>query len=84
VASTLRFARNEGAVTLACSPSLSSQAARVADHLLYAPGETEGAMPSLTGLYALCTAIAQTLSQANAEALTKRASEIKHALSELA
>jgi DNA-binding MurR/RpiR family transcriptional regulator len=84
VASTLRFARNEGAVTLACSPSLSSQAARVADHLLYAPGETEGAMPSLTGLYALCTAIAQTLSQANAETLAKRASEIKHALSELA
>jgi DNA-binding MurR/RpiR family transcriptional regulator len=83
VASTLRFARSEGAVTLACSPSLSSQAARVADHLLYAPGETEGAMPSLTGLYALCTAIAQTLSQANAEALAKRASEIKHVLSDL-
>jgi len=63
VASTLRFARNEGAVTLACSPSLSSQAARVADHLLYAPGETEGAMPSLTGLYALCTGIALILAK---------------------
>jgi hypothetical protein len=41
-------------------------------------------LPSLTGLYALCTAIAQPLSQANAEVLAKRASEIKHALSELA
>lgn len=84
VANTLRYARSEGAITIACSPSLSSQTARVADHLLYAPGETEGAMPSLAGLYSLCTAIAQTLAQQNADALTKRNTEIKHALGELA
>jgi DNA-binding MurR/RpiR family transcriptional regulator len=84
VATTLRFARSEGAVTLACSPSLSSQAARIADLLLYAPGETEGAMPSLTGLYALCTAIVQTLARANGDMLAKRATELKHALNGLA
>lgn len=84
IASFLRFARSEGAVTLACGPSLNSQAARAAEHLFYAPGETEGTIPSLTGLYALCMAIAQTIAQQNAETLTKRNAEIKRALSELA
>lgn len=84
IASLLRFARSEGAVTLACGPSLSSQAARAAEHLLYAPGETEGTIPSLTGLYALCMAMAQTIAQQNVEALTKCNAEIKRALSELA
>ncbi len=41
-------------------------------------------MPSLAGLYSLCTAIAQTLAQQNADALTKRNTEIKHALKMLA
>jgi DNA-binding MurR/RpiR family transcriptional regulator len=84
IASLLRFARSEGAVTLACGPSLSSQTARAAEHLLYAPGETEGTIPSLTGLYAICMAIAQTVAQQNAEALAKRNAEIKRALTELA
>lgn len=84
VASLLRFARSEGAVTLACGPSLSSQAARAAEHLLYAPGETEGTIPSLTGLYSLCMALAQTIAKQNAEVVTKRSAEIKRALTELA
>jgi DNA-binding MurR/RpiR family transcriptional regulator len=83
VASTLRYARTQGAVTLACSPSLSSQAARAAEHLLYAPGETEGTMHSLTGLVSFCMAIAQGLAQQNAEALAKRNAAIKRTLSEL-
>jgi DNA-binding MurR/RpiR family transcriptional regulator len=84
IASLLRFARSEGAVTLACGPSLSSQAARAAEHLLYAPGETEGTIPSLTGLYSLCMALAQTIAKQNAEVVTKRNAEIKRALTELA
>jgi DNA-binding MurR/RpiR family transcriptional regulator len=83
VARVLRYARSEGALTLACTPSLSSQAARAAEHLLYAPGETESALPSLTGLYALCTAIAQTLATLQAEASAKRALEVAHALEAL-
>lgn len=83
VAQMLRYARGEGAITLACSPSLSSQAARAAEHLLYAPGETEGTVPSLTSLYAICNAIAQTLVSLQAEAAAKRAAEIKHALAQL-
>lgn len=83
VAQMLRYARSEGAITLACSPSLSSQAARSAEHLLYAPGETEDTVPSLTSLYAICTAIAQTLVTLKPEAAAKRAAEIKHALDQL-
>jgi DNA-binding MurR/RpiR family transcriptional regulator len=83
VARVLRFARSQGAITLACTPSLSSQAARAAEHLLYAPGETEDTLPSLTSLYALCTAIAQTLTRLQPEAVAKRSAEIAHALSEL-
>ncbi len=83
VASMLRFARSEGAATLACTPSLSSQAARAAEHLLYAPGETVGTLPSLTGLYSLLTAIAQSLAALQPEVRAKRAAEIKHALDEL-
>ena len=71
-------------MTLACGPSLSSQAARAAEHLLYAPGETEGTIPSLTGLYSLCMALAQTIAKQNAEVVTKRSAEIKRALTELA
>ena len=83
VARLLKYARSEGALTLACTPSLSSQAARSAEHLLYAPGETEDSVPSLTSLYALCTAIAQTLARLQPEAASKRSAEIAHALSEL-
>ena len=83
VARLLKYARGEGALTLACTPSLSSQAARSAEHLLYAPGETDDSVPSLTGLYALCTAIAQTLARLQPEAASKRSAEIAHALSEL-
>jgi DNA-binding MurR/RpiR family transcriptional regulator len=83
VARVLRYARSGGAVTLACTPSLSSQAARSAEHLLYAPGEIEDGPPSLTSLYALCSAIAQTLVQLQPEAASKRSAEIAHALSEL-
>lgn len=83
VARVLRYARSEGAITLACTPSLSSQAARSAEHLLYAPGETEEGLPSLTSLYSLCAAIGQTLVRLQPEAVSKRSSEIAHALSEL-
>ena len=83
VSRMLRYARSGGAVTLACTPSLSSQAARSAEHLLYAPGESEEGLPSLTSLYALCNAIAQTLVELQPEAVAKRSTEIAHALSEL-
>lgn len=83
VAKVLRYARAEGAITLACTPSLSCQTARAAEHLLYAPGETEGAFPSLTALYAICTAIAQALMGLKPEASSKRAAELAHALEEL-
>jgi DNA-binding MurR/RpiR family transcriptional regulator len=83
VARLLKYARGEGGITLACTPSLSSQAARSAEHLLYAPGETEDTVPSLTSLYALCTAIAQTLARLQPEAASKRSAEIAHALAEL-
>lgn len=83
VASVLRYARGEGGITLACTPSLSSQAARAAEHLLYAPGETEGTLPSLTGLYAICTAIAQALVSLQPETSTKRAAALHHALEAL-
>ncbi len=83
VATLLRYARSEGAVTIACGPSLNSQAARAAEHLLYAPGEAEGTIPSLTGLYSLCMAIAQTIAKQNAETLAKRNADIKRALTQL-
>jgi hypothetical protein len=51
--------------------------------LLYAPGETDNSIPSLTGLYALCIAIAQTLARMQPEAASKRSAEIAHALAEL-
>jgi DNA-binding MurR/RpiR family transcriptional regulator len=83
VARVLRYARAEGALTLACTPSLSSQAARAAEHLLYAPGENESSLPSLTGLFSLCSAIAQTLSTLQGEVGVKRSSDIANALEEL-
>jgi DNA-binding MurR/RpiR family transcriptional regulator len=83
VARALSFARDEGSITLACTPSLSSQAARSAEHLLYAPGETTGTLPSLTGLYSLCMAIAQTLAGAQLETPNKRVDEINRALEKL-
>lgn len=83
VARVMRYARAEGAITLACTPSLSSQAARAAEHLLYAPGESEG-MPSLTSLFAICTALAQALLSLQPDVATKRAADIAHVLSELA
>ena len=51
--------------------------------LLYAPGESEEGLPSLTSLYALCNAIAQTLAELQLEAAAKRSAEIARALSEL-
>ncbi len=83
VARALAFARDEGAITLACTPSLSSQAARSSEHLLYAPGETAGTLPSLTGLFALCMALAQTLATSQLEVPNKRVEEINRALERL-
>lgn len=83
VARVMRYARAQGAITLACTPNLSSQTARAAEHLLYAPGESEN-MPSLTALFAVCTALAQTLMTLQPEAIAKRRAETAHALSELA
>ena len=65
-----------GSLTLACTPSLSSQAARASEHLLYAPGETEGTLLSLTGLYAICMAIAQAITLLQPEAAVKRSAAI--------
>jgi DNA-binding MurR/RpiR family transcriptional regulator len=84
VARALSFARAEGAFTLACTPGLGSAAARAAEYLLYAPGETEATLPSLTGLYAICTAIAQVLAGAQPDALAERTAEMERALQELA
>ena len=84
IAKVLRFAKQEGAITLACTPSLSSQAARAAEHLLYAPGESVGTLPSLTGLYAILTAIAQALVTLQAEATAKRTAAIARVLEEIA
>ena len=84
VASVLRFAREQGAITLACTPALSSEAARAAEHLLYAPGESDGSLPSLTALYSLCMAIAQALAMAQPDAIAKRNDEINTALKALA
>lgn len=83
VARAISFAREEGAITLACTPSLSSQAARAAEHLLYAPGETPGTLPSLTGAFSLCMALAQALAGAQPEALAKRTEETNRALNKL-
>jgi DNA-binding MurR/RpiR family transcriptional regulator len=83
VARVISFAREEGAITLACTPSLNSQTARAADHLLYAPGETPGTLPSLTGLHSLCMAIAQALAGAQPEVLAKRTEETSRALGKL-
>lgn len=83
VARTLSFARDQGAVTLACTPDLGSPVARSAEHVLYAPGETEGSIPSLVGLYSICTAMARTLEEEVAGSVTRRVAEIKHALEQL-
>ncbi len=84
IARVLSFARDEGAITLAAAPSLSSEAARAAESLIYAPGEAEGTLPSLTGLYAICTAMAQALAGARPDAMSKRLAEVNRALKELA
>lgn len=84
VAKVLLFARQQGAITLACTPSLSSQAARSAEHLLYAPGETAGTLSSLTGLYAILMAIAQALAETQSDVMTKRNALVAQALAELA
>jgi DNA-binding MurR/RpiR family transcriptional regulator len=83
IAKVLRFARQGGAITLACSPSLSSQAARAAEHLLYAPGESATGLPSLTGLYAILTAMAQALVTLQPEAMIKRTAAVSQALEEI-
>ena len=83
IASLLRYAREEGAISLACTPSLSSQAARSAEYLLYAPGETDRSLPSLTSLYAILTSMAQALAFEVAEATAKRTLDINHALKAL-
>ena len=82
VARLLRFARNEGAVTLACTPFLNSEAARAAEYLLYAPGESSAPLPSLTALYSFWTAIAQALAGVDPEAAAKRAAAVNRALQE--
>jgi DNA-binding MurR/RpiR family transcriptional regulator len=84
VAKALSFAREEGALTLACTPSLASQAARSAESVLHAPGETSGPVVSLVGLYSLCTAIANALGEEQLPAVSRRAAEVCHAMEELA
>jgi DNA-binding MurR/RpiR family transcriptional regulator len=83
VARALSFARDEGAVTLCCTPDIGSPVARAAEHVLYAPGERPGSMPSLVGLYSLCTAIALTLGREMPSSVIKRAAEVERALEEL-
>jgi DNA-binding MurR/RpiR family transcriptional regulator len=83
VARALRFARDEGAMTLACTPHPASQVARSAEHLLYAPGESDEAMLSLVGLYSFCTAIAQTLASERPDAVSRRSAEVSRAVEEL-
>jgi DNA-binding MurR/RpiR family transcriptional regulator len=83
VAKALRFARDEGAITLACTPSLVSQVARSAEYLLYAPGETDDAVLSLVGLYSFCTAIAHTLAEEQPAAVSRRAAKVSRAMGEL-
>ena len=84
VARLLQFARSEGAITLACTPSLSSAAARSSEYLLYAPGEVEGNIPSLTALYAVCNGLGLALARQQAEANTKRIDATNRALEKLA
>ncbi len=83
VATLLRFARDEGAITVACTPSLTSQAACSAEYLLYAPGDGGAVLPSLTALYSLCTAMAQALAGERREAIRARLAEVNRALTEL-
>jgi DNA-binding MurR/RpiR family transcriptional regulator len=84
VARALQFARSQGAITLACAPSLNSQAARAAEHLLYAPGESQGSLPSLTGLYSLITAIALSLATQEPDEAQRRQANTDRVLEELA
>ncbi len=83
VARALSFARDEGAKTLACTPSLASQVARSAEYLLYAPGETEGLVPSLVGLHSLCTAIENAIGEVWLGDRSKRAADLNRAMEEL-
>lgn len=83
VARALKFARTGGAITVACTTALNSQAARASEHLLYAPGESEVGLPSLTCLQALCTAIAQALARLQPDGISRRSAEIAKALQEL-
>jgi DNA-binding MurR/RpiR family transcriptional regulator len=84
VARTLSFARSDGATTLACAPGLNSEAARAADYLLYAPGETDDvAIPSLTGLYALLMAMARALAAQTPADASGRREQVDRILREL-
>jgi DNA-binding MurR/RpiR family transcriptional regulator len=83
IARLLRYAREEGAISVACTPSLSSHAARSAEYLIYAPGETDRSLPSLLSLYAILTSIAQALAAEVADATAKRTLEIDQALKAL-
>ncbi len=83
IAKLLRYARSEGAQTLACTPSLSSQTARAAEHLLYAPGESDSPIPSLTSLYSILTAMGQSLATGQADTIAKRTTAINKVLEEL-
>jgi DNA-binding MurR/RpiR family transcriptional regulator len=80
VARALSFARDEGATTLACAPSLASRVARSAEYLLYAPGETEGPVSNLVGVYSLCTAIANVLGEERPGVISRRAAGVSHAM----
>ena len=83
VAKVMRYVRDAGAISLACTPSLNSEAARSASHLLYAPGESTGTLPSLTGLYSICTAIAQGLATLKSEERAKKTEEVNRTLKAL-
>ena len=84
VARTLAFARSAGATTLACGPSLNSQTARAADHLLYAPGEAdESNIPSLIGLYSLFTALARALASKRTAEIAREREQVNRVVREL-
>jgi DNA-binding MurR/RpiR family transcriptional regulator len=83
VAKALTFAREEGARTLACTPDLASRVARAADSVLYAPGETRGAVLSLAGLYSFCAAIVNAVGEEQSGAIGSRSAIVSRAMEEL-
>jgi DNA-binding MurR/RpiR family transcriptional regulator len=80
LARALSFARSEGAITLACTPSLTTAVARSAEAALCGPGETGGPGFSLVGMYSLCTAIANVLREERPGAIDREAAAAGRAM----